>query len=235
MRRALHQRAVGQRSPSVSASAARTCSTVCAPLIRTPARPRPRRCRRRATARGGRRPPRAHSARASTVPRIVRTGRPDSSEMTSASCQAGRRGRRAPWRSPPWRRTGRRARRVPRRLDGGEQPVAQPRRAFEGDRRNARCRPRRSRYPTITAPTRRGHSTVTDLARLRGWSTSWPISGGQLAGEELQRHDRDERLQEHRHLGQPDQVVGVRLDPLITLLGQTDRAARRGRGPPGCR
>ena len=47
-----------------------------------------------------------------------------------------------------------------------------------------------------------GHSTVTDLARLRGWSTSWPISGGQLAGEQLQRDRRHERLEQRRDDGQ---------------------------------
>ena len=52
--------------------------------------------------------------------------------------------------------------------------------------------------------------------------------GGQLAREELQRHDRDERLEQHRHLRQRDQHVGVGLDGRVALLGQAERASAAG-------
>src|ERR671910_149578 len=46
------------------------------------------------------------------------------------------------------------------------------------------------------------------------------LPGGKLAGEHLQRHGGDQRLQQGGHLGQPDQHVGVRGDPVVVLLGQ---------------
>ena len=52
--------------------------------------------------------------------------------------------------------------------------------------------------------------------------------GGQLAGEQLEGHHRDDRLEQGRHLGQADQLVGVRGDGLVTLLDQHDRVRAAG-------
>ena len=71
-------------------------------------------------------------------------------------------------------------------LGGREQPLDQPGRTTQRRPRSARCRPRRCRRRRSP---RAAYSTVTDLARLRGWSTSWPSRGGELAGEQLQRYD----------------------------------------------
>ena len=75
---------------------------------------------------------------------------------------------------------------------------------------------------TIVAPPRRAvkpgkdYSTVTVLARLRGWSTFSARAACDVVGEQLQRHHRQERLQ---------QLVGPRA---------RRRPARRARRPPCC-
>ena len=71
------------------------------------------------------------------------------------------------------------------------------------------------------------YSTVTDLARLRGWSTSSPLCAAS-SSEQLQRDDGQQRLQQGGDLRQPDEHVGVRLDHRVALLGQHDRACAAG-------
>ena len=60
----------------------------------------------------------------------------------------------------------------------GEQPLEQARACARASARSARCRPRRCRCRRSRASLRaaRSHSTVTDFARLRGWSTSRPFA-----------------------------------------------------------
>ena len=72
-----------------------------------------------------------------------------------------------------------------------------------------------------------GHSTVTDLARLRGWSTSWPLRVASSQANTCSAHDRDQRLEQRRHLRQGDDHVRVRRH-LVALLGQHDRPRPAG-------
>ena len=118
-----------------------------------------------------------HSASCQDIP----VGAP--SALASASLAANR---------AAWEATGRSA------SAGGEQPLDQPGRRSDGlgepghvadvdahpddhdcHSQRARCRPgpaRPSDRPGGALDTRTAdHSTVTDLARLRGWSTSWPF------------------------------------------------------------
>ncbi|MPM15727.1 hypothetical protein SDC9_62099 [bioreactor metagenome] len=52
--------------------------------------------------------------------------------------------------------------------------------------------------------------------------------GRQLAGEQLQRDDGDQRLEDGRHLRQPDHGAGEVVDHRVVLLGQRDRAGASG-------
>ena len=49
--------------------------------------------------------------------------------------------------------------------------------------------------PLAGARQRERYSTVTVLARLRGWLTSETAAASDLVGEQLQRDDREDRLQ----------------------------------------
>ena len=145
-------------------------------------RPSPRRCRHHGT--GDRwtcRTPRAR-ARFSTVPVITKYGLPPASVCTSASATPSPRGRRAPWPGLLGREPGRQRRHRALGLQRREQPLDHPGGALDrfGEPTVTSRAARRMPIPTImVAPaitTRAAvvadHSTVTDLARLRGWSTS---------------------------------------------------------------
>ena len=134
---------------------------------------------------------------------------------------AGRRAHRVPWRAPPSRRTGRRA---------------TPARASASAGVNSRSRspgvrssdsPKRSTSTTsMPTPTisHAAYSTVTDLARLRGWSTSWPIAwpartrtaaaGRRPPAAGAAPGTRGSRITESAY-----GAIGV-----VALLGQADRA-----------
>ena len=75
---------------------------------------------------------------------------------------------------------------------------------------------------------RLSHSTVTDFARLRGWSTSWPraaaISHASTCSGTVVTSGASS-VGVARHL---DQVVGVRPDGVVALLGDHDRAGAAG-------
>ncbi len=63
--------------------------------------------------------------------------------------------------------------------------------------------------PRASTCDRRGlafHSTVTLLARLRGWSTSLPLGHRDRVAQELQRQHREERLQQRRRVGDRQHV-----------------------------
>ena len=94
-------------------------------------------------------------------------------------------------------------------------------------------RPPRARM-RAGAPDGRRYSTVTDLARLRGWSTSWPRAAAISAGEHLQRHGGHQRRQQGRRTRHVDQVVGVAAGPPRRPPRRSRWCGRRGRAPPGC-
>jgi hypothetical protein len=59
---------------------------------------------------------------------------------------------------------------------------------------------------------------------LRGWSTSWPSTVATSQANTCSGHRRHQRLHQRRHLGQPDDLIGVGGDGRVALLGQDDRA-----------
>ena len=62
----------------------------------------------------------------------------------------------------------------------------------------------------VAAGSRRGYSTVTLLARFRGLSMSQPRSAGDVVGEELERDDGQERLDDLGDVGDRQEDVGDR-------------------------
>jgi hypothetical protein len=76
--------------------------------------------------------------------------------------------------------------------------------------------------------TARVYSTVTDFARLRGWSTSRPRARATSAGEDLERDEGQQRRQQRLGVGQPDDVVGVGRHAVVAVGRQDDRAGPAG-------
>ena len=68
------------------------------------------------------------------------------------------------------------------------------------------------------------YSTVTDLARLRGWSTSVPARDRHVVGEQLERDDREDRRERVVRVGHPADVVGEPLDLDVALGRDRDDA-----------
>ena len=91
-------------------------------------------------------------------------------------------------------------------------------------RRDRRGRPRRARTRAASSV----YSTVTDLARLRGWSTSWPravaISHASTCSGTVVTSGASS-VGVGRHL---DEVVGVRPYRLVAHLGDHDGAGASG-------
>ena len=83
-------------------------------------------------------------------------------------------------------------------------------------------------------PRKRGYSTVTVFARLRGWSTLQAAQARDPVREQLQRQRREHGLEERRRLRHVDHVVRVVLDVLVALGRDRDHVRARGRGTPGC-
>ena len=75
-----------------------------------------------------------------------------------------------------------------------------------------------------------GHSTVTVLARLRGWSTLSPRSRAMSIREQLQRDHRQQRRQHPVGSRHPDHLVGVlRRSPRRPRSRSRSRLAPRAR------
>ncbi len=110
------------------------------------------------------------SAWAATVPRISKRGRPVSSETISASCQAIPTG--APSALAMASFAANRAASEAAGRDASASVNSRPRRLGV---RSRDCTKRSMSTTSMPTPmTGILYSTVTDLARLRGWSTSWP-------------------------------------------------------------
>ena len=73
-----------------------------------------------------------------------------------------------------------------------------------------------------------GYSTVTDLARLRGWSTSWPRAAAISQASTCSGTVVTSGASRVGVRGTLDQVVGVRADRLVALLGDHDGAGAAG-------
>ena len=161
-----------------------------------PRRRRPTRCRRRARGTGGTTStPRCVGARRDRAA-TSSDGRPSASVATVRVGQShARPGRRATWRGPPWRRTGRPATRA-----RGRARSSVKRRSRSAGVRSSVCPNRAMSTTSMPTPTITGarHSTVTDLARLRGWSTSRPLAVASSQREDLQRHDGEQRREQRR-------------------------------------
>jgi hypothetical protein len=73
------------------------------------------------------------------------------------------------------------------------------------------------------------HSTVTVLARLRGWSTLRPAPAGDAVGQELQRDDGEQGLEHPVGLRHADDLLGVLADRDVALRGDAMTCAPRAR------
>ena len=205
------------------------------PVFRTRAPPPPTRCRRRGRGRGGRWLTPSASARACTVPRIV--------EDRAAGVLRDAPRRRAsaiPCGAPRALARASLAANLAASEAGGRAASAGVKRrsrrlgrALEGQPRTGRCRPRRCRRRSRACAARLlDRDGLGEVARLVDVVAH---RAGELAGEQLQRHDRDQRLEQDRHLRQPDQLVGVRLDRRRRPPRPGRSSGRRGPAPPGCR
>src|SRR6188768_4324277 len=79
--------------------------------------------------------------------------------------------------------------------------------------------------PTIICSS--GYSTVTDLARLRGWSTSRPLAAASSIAK-MQRGDREHGLEQRRGQRDADDGVGERQHRDVALLGDREDAGTTG-------
>src|SRR3954451_9291996 len=162
------------------------------------------------------------AARAATVPRRVNSGRPDSSETTSASCHAMFAGAPSALASASLA-----ANLAASEATGSPASAAvNSRSASPGVRRSESSKRDRSTtsMPTPTIATRAVLLDRDGLGEVAGLVDVMAEPGGELAGEQLQRYDGRHRLHQRRDLGQPDDRVGELLDADVVLLGQHDRA-----------
>ena len=86
----------------------------------------------------------------------------------------------------------------------------------------------RAAYRQAPGEERPPYSTVTVLARFRGWSTV-AAQARDSVGEQLERHDGERGLQERMRARHVDDVVRVVLDVLVAVGRDRDHlgAARR--------
>src|SRR5688572_11940415 len=163
-------------------------------------------------------------AEASTVPVSTNRGRPPSSLTTSASCQA------SPAGAPrAFAIASLAAKRAAREAGGSAASAAVNSRSRSPGVRTMDSLKRAMSTTSMPTPTITGGSLHGDgLGEVARLVDVVALQRGQLAGEELQRDRRDDRLEQGRHHGQRDHHVRPGRDIGVALLGQHDGAGAAG-------
>src|SRR6478752_7569579 len=172
------------------------------------------------------------SARAWTLPMTCRCGRPSSPLWTVTSLQCRPAGAPSALASASFA-----ANRAASELSPSPRSTSVKSRSLSPGVRSRVC-PNRSTSttsmptPRITLPApqcARSRSLDRDgLGQVAGLVDVEALGGGQLAGEDLERHRRHERCEQRRGLRHPDDHVGEGLDVGVALLGDDDGAGATG-------